>query len=174
MSVFKFWVIFLLYINLLYSWGQNIQSFRSDFSQIIESQEGRKVSYSGNIEAKAPNLVKWTYLKPLKKEIFIRGEDVVIYEPSLYQATISHLKQKTDFLSILKKATLQKDGRYRSDIGHNSYFLTLKNGKPYSLEFIDELENKIYIEFKKVLINSNINDKDFIFIPKEGIDIIQQ
>ncbi|PAF53328.1 hypothetical protein BKH42_06310 [Helicobacter sp. 13S00482-2] len=153
---------------------KDIKTFRAQFIQNVRGDSSVKASYEGIIEAKAPGFAKWIYFKPLKKEIYIDGRDVVVYEPNLFQATITHLKQETDFISILKKAVISKDGRYCSKVGDTSYMLTFKDKKPYLLEFVDEFGNATEIKFSNVLINATIDDKDFIFVPSDDIDVIYQ
>ncbi|PAF43390.1 LolA-like outer membrane lipoprotein chaperone [Helicobacter sp. 11S03491-1] len=170
----KILIICLLFMGNVYGLGDDIKSFRANFIQNVQGENGDKITYQGSIEAKIPNLAKWIYKNPLEKEIYINGEDVVVYEPKLYQATISHLKEKTDFFSILNNAVADKEGKYHSKIGKTIYWLTFKDKKPYLLEFQDDFDNKVSIKFTKVLINQPIEDSDFVFIPKEGIDIIEQ
>ncbi|MDO7253595.1 LolA-like outer membrane lipoprotein chaperone [Helicobacter cappadocius] len=174
MYFIRIFFVFCVLCVSMYGLSEDIKTFRADFIQNVHSDNAAEVSYSGYIEAKSPNLAKWTYNKPLKKEIYIDGQDVVVYEPNLLQATITHLKENTDFISILKKAVLSKDGKYRSKIGNTSYELTFKDQKPYLLDFVDEFGNAINIKFSNVVINSVIDKKDFVFIPGPDIDIIHQ
>lgn len=168
----------------LYALGEDIKTFQADFTQIIRSEDElrthnqenngyEQISYQGNIKAKIPNLAKWTYIQPMVKEIFIIAKKIVVYEPNLYQATVVHLKEETDFLSILKQAKPQSNEKYVSRVGKTSYLLTIKDGKPISIEFEDEFNNEILITFSNVSINTPVEDKSFVFIPKEGIDIIE-
>ncbi|PAF41644.1 LolA-like outer membrane lipoprotein chaperone [Helicobacter sp. 11S02596-1] len=167
-------LVLLVLSSGLYGAGEGIKSFWADFVQSVATEDGGKIFYQGSIEAKVPDFAKWTYVKPLKKEIYINAQNVVIYEPNLYQATITHLEEKTDFFSIIKGAVLQKDGRYRSVIGKISYFLTFKDKKPDLLEFQDEFGNEVSIKFKNVRLNIPLKDSDFVFVPGDNIDIIQQ
>lgn len=174
MKVIRVFFAFFVSVGLMYGLGEDIKTFRSDFIQTVKSDDAQQVTYQGKFEAKAPSFAKWVYLKPLKKEIYIDGQDVIIYEPNLAQATMSHLKENADFISILKKATLSSDGKYHSKVGNTSYELTLKDKKPYLLEFIDEFGNQIEMKFSNVSINTPIDEKDFIFVPTSDIDIIHQ
>lgn len=174
MKIIRVFFAFFISVGFAYGLGEDIKTFRSDFIQVVKSDDGQQVVYRGKFEAKAPNLAKWVYIKPLEKEIYIDGKDVVIYEPNLAQATITHLKENTDFISILKKATLSSGGKYHSKVGDTSYELTLKDKKPYLLEFVDEFGNKIEIKFSNISINTPINEKDFVFVPTSDVDIIHQ
>lgn len=174
MKIIRIFFAFFISVASMYGLGEDMKTFRSNFVQIVKSDDGQQVIYQGKFEAKAPSFAKWIYIKPLKKEIYIDGKDVVIYEPNLAQATMSHLKEKADFISILKKATLSGDGKYHSKVGDTYYELTLKDKKPYLLEFMDEFGNQIEMKFNNVSINIPINEKDFIFVPSSDIDIIHQ
>lgn len=174
MKMIRVFFAFFIAFTLVYGLGEDIKTFRADFIQVIKGDDGQQVIYKGKFEAKAPSFAKWIYIKPLKKEIYIDGQDVVIYEPNLAQATMSRLKENADFISILKKATLSGDGKYRSKVGNTSYELTLKDKKPYLLQFVDEFGNQIEMKFTNVSINIPINEKDFIFIPTSDVDIIHQ
>lgn len=169
----KIILILIFLVIMLNGAGENIHTFKAEFTQSVLNSEEKGISYQGTIEAKIPDLAKWIYTKPLKKIIFINGKKVTIYEPNLYQATISHLKHNTDFISILKSAKLGEDGKYHSKIGDITYNLTMKNNKPYLIDFKDDLDNEIQIKFHNVLINKPIDNSDFEFIPNDDIDIIK-
>lgn len=174
MKMIRVFFAFFMAVTLVYGLGEDIKTFKADFIQIIKSDDGQQVVYQGKFEAKVPSFAKWVYLKPLKKEIYIDGQDVIIYEPNLAQATMSHLKENVDFISILKKATLSSDGKYRSKVANTIYELTLRDKKPYLLQFADEFGNQIEMKFNNVSINTPINEKDFIFVPTSDVDIIHQ
>lgn len=173
-KLMRIFFVFFGLIGFVYGLGENIKTFKSDFVQTIKSDNGQKVVYKGKFEAKVPSFAKWTYTKPLEKEIYVDGENVVVYEPNLSQATMSHLKEKADFISILKKATLSSDGKYYSRVGNTLYELTLKDKKPYMLEFVDEFGNQIQMKFNNALVNVPVDEKDFVFVPAPDTDIIHQ
>lgn len=187
MNRVKIWGLILGLVILeknLYALGENIKTFRADFVQKIQSEdetsnqkdpkEYEQISYQGSIEAKTPNLAKWTYIEPIKKEIFIVAKKIIVYEPNLYQATITHLKEEADFLSILRQAKPKSDKKYISEVGKTLYLLTVEGDKPTSIEFKDEFNNEILIILSNVVINAPIDDKNFVFTPREGTDIIEQ
>ncbi|GAA6924861.1 LolA-like outer membrane lipoprotein chaperone [Helicobacter pylori] len=152
---------------------QHLQSFSAHFKQVLKSE--KPLVYYGVLKAKAPNWALWVYEKPLKKEIYMNDKEVVIYEPNLFQATITPLKDKTDFFTILKRLKKQDDGSFKTTINKTTYRLIFKDGKPFSLEFKDEMNNLVTITFSQTEINPTIANEIFVFKPKdENIDIVRQ
>ncbi len=152
---------------------QHLQSFSAHFKQVLKNE--KPLVYYGILKAKAPNWALWVYEKPLKKEIYMNDKEVVVYEPNLFQATITPLKDKTDFFTILKRLKKQDDGSFKTTINKTTYRLVFKDGKPFLLEFKDEMNNLVTITFSQAEINPTIADEIFIFKPKdENIDIVHQ
>ncbi|GHQ17216.1 outer-membrane lipoprotein carrier protein [Helicobacter pylori] len=152
---------------------QHLQSFSAHFKQVLKSE--KPLVYYGVLKAKAPNWALWVYEKPLKKEIYMNDKEVVIYEPNLFQATITPLKDKTDFFTILKHLKKQDDGSFQTTINKTTYRLVFKDGKPFSLEFKDGMNNLVTITFSQAEINPTIANEIFVFKPKdENIDIVRQ
>ncbi|GAA7044862.1 LolA-like outer membrane lipoprotein chaperone [Helicobacter pylori] len=152
---------------------QHLQSFSANFKQVLKNE--KPLVYYGVLKAKAPSWALWVYEKPLKKEIYMNDKEVVIYEPNLFQATITPLKDKTDFFTILKHLKKQDDGSFKTTINKTTYRLVFKDGKPFSLEFKDEMNNLVTITFSQAEINPTIADEIFVFKPKdENIDIVRQ
>ncbi|AHZ28612.1 membrane protein [Helicobacter pylori] len=152
---------------------QHLQSFSAHFKQVLKNE--KPLVYYGVLKAKAPNWALWVYEKPLKKEIYMNDKEVVIYEPNLFQATITPLKDKTDFFTILKRLKKQDDGSFKTTINKTTYRLVFKDGKPFSLEFKDDMNNLVTITFSQAEINPTIINEIFVFKPKdENIDIVRQ
>ncbi|GAA6998341.1 LolA-like outer membrane lipoprotein chaperone [Helicobacter pylori] len=152
---------------------QHLQSFSANFKQVLKNE--KPLVYYGVLKAKAPNWALWVYEKPLKKEIYMNDKEVVIYEPNLFQATITPLKDKTDFFTVLKHLKKQDDGSFKTTINKTTYRLIFKDGKPFSLEFKDEMNNLVTITFSQTEINPTIANEIFVFKPKdENIDIVRQ
>ncbi|MFC3848404.1 LolA-like outer membrane lipoprotein chaperone [Helicobacter baculiformis] len=150
----------------------HFQSFSAHFKQVVLG-EGPSPVYEGEIFAKMPDLVKWVYDKPSIKEIYMRDRRVVVYEPQLLQATLTKLDKSLDFFTILKKAKLQKDGRYKTKIKDTTYYLTLQDKLPYLLEFTDKLKNKVQIIFSAVKTNTPLEDSMFVFVLPKGVDLVR-
>ncbi|WP_120943835.1 MULTISPECIES: LolA-like outer membrane lipoprotein chaperone [Helicobacter] len=168
------WIVFLcLGMGGLLGLDLKFQSFSAHFKQVVLG-EGPSPVYEGELFAKLPDSIKWVYYKPSNKEIYMRDKRVVVYEPQLMQATLTKLDKSLDFFSIVKKAKLQKDGRYKAKIKDTTYYLTLQNGLPYLLEFADKLDNKVQITFSAVQTNVPLEDSVFTFVLPKGVDLVRQ
>ncbi len=163
--------------TFLSAYGENLNSFEAKFIQTTY-QDKEKIIYQGNLVAKRPHMAKWTYTLPLKKEIYLNANAVLIYEPALFQATISRLDQNIDLFSIIKQAKLESSNKditiYSAQIGDTLYYLEVKDTLPYRIIYNDPLDNRVEIVFSAQKINKEISDSIFIFHPPEGIDFIEQ
>lgn len=176
MSVFfkKCILLFLLCINAVVAaeeW-RNIKSLESNFKQEIKGERGAvSAIYSGKLYA-ANNKVKWEYTKPLKKEVYLERNTAYVYEPDIKQVTIGTLSENVDFINILKQVKKIKDNIYQTKIGDVTYTLQIKDSKPYSLSYIDTLENNVYIVFSDINMNAKIDENTFIFQPPDDVEYI--
>lgn len=137
------------------------------------SEDGVPTRYEGHIIGKMPSKVKWHYKAPLQKEIYMNGNEVIMYEPRLEQVSHSRLKDKTDFLSILKSAKKHDDGTYRTKVDGIEYALFVDKQKPERIEFVDSMGMKTTLKLKNVKLNGAINDKKFVFVPPQGVEIVE-
>lgn len=170
----KILCIILLVINMLYGveeW-RKITSLQADFKQQIKGEKGAiPVLYSGTLYA-ANNKVKWLYNKPLAKEVYLEKNVAYVYEPQLNQVTIGSLKENIDFIHILQKVKKISENHYQTKIGDTTYYLTIKDSKPYSLAYEDNLDNDITIIFENVKLNAKIDATTFIFQPPDNVEYI--
>ncbi|CRF40607.1 LolA-like outer membrane lipoprotein chaperone [Helicobacter ailurogastricus] len=166
----------VLCFQFLVSAPLHFNSFSAHFKQVVLGTTPSPINptYEGQILAKAPFFAKWNYTKPSPKEVYMQDKQVIIYEPRLLQATYTKLDKALDFFAILKKAKLQKDGRYKAKINHTIYYLTLKDGLPFKLNFTDKMQSHVEITFSGVRANIALEPALFQFTPPAGIDIIHQ
>lgn len=163
--------------TFLSAYGENLNSFEAKFIQTTY-QGKEKIIYQGSLIAKRPHMAKWIYTLPLKKEIYLNENMVLVYEPALFQATISKLDQNIDFFSIIKQAKLESSTQnisiYGAKIGDTLYHLEIKDDLPYRIIYNDALDNRVEVQFSLQKINIQMPDSTFIFHPPEGIDFIEQ
>ncbi len=175
MKYIRFVVWFSFSFSILFaneSW-RNTTSIEADFLQEIKGERGAiPVLYKGKLYA-FNNKVKWEYIEPLKKEVYLEKNQAYVYEPELKQVTIGSLKENVDFIHILKKveATTKKD-YYQTKIGDTMYFLVIKDSKPYMLMYNDNLDNYVTIKLENVKINTKIDSNIFIFQPPDDVEYI--
>ncbi|GMB94624.1 LolA-like outer membrane lipoprotein chaperone [Helicobacter heilmannii] len=168
--------LFILCFQFLISAPLQFASLSAHFKQVVLGTTSSPLNptYEGQILAKAPFFAKWNYTKPSPKEVYMQDKQVIIYEPRLLQATYTKLNKALDFFAILKKAKWQKDGRYKAKINHTTYYLTLKNGLPYKLNYTDKMQSQVEIIFTQVKTNIPLASSLFQFTPPAGIEIIKQ
>lgn len=152
----------LFYLALLFNamFALDFSSIRADFIQKIKGDDG-VIEYSGHLIATADSKAYWRYGNPIKKEIFVNKNKVVIYEPELKQAIISE-KLNLDFLSILNSVK-ESNGELISEINNQVFRVILKDKIPSKVLYKDELDNDIEITLKNVVLNEKIDYKKFQF-----------
>lgn len=172
---------FLLAMLLAYtSYASNLKDLKSisaNFSQEIQGEKGAMpVIYKGVLKAKATKssqLAKWDYTIPLKKVIYVENKQAMIYEPSLNQVSIGSVDSSISFLSVLKEAKVLDKTHLQSVIQDTTYDLTLKDGKPYLLTYIDTLGNKVRILFSNVVLNAKIDNGELKALIPPDADVIE-
>ncbi len=151
---------------------RNIKSLEADFIQEIKGERGAiPVVYKGKIYA-ADNKVKWVYVMPLAKEVYLEKTQAYIYEPELKQVTIGSLKENVDFIHILNKVEAVGKDKYKTQIGDITYYVIIKDSKPYELHYVDSIDNSITIRFENVKMNTPIDRNIFIFQPPDDVEYI--
>ncbi|TLD87426.1 outer membrane lipoprotein chaperone LolA [Helicobacter sp. MIT 03-1614] len=170
----RYVLVFTSLCMTLFAWGENLQSIEADFEQIAVNEDGVPTRYEGHIIGKMPSKVKWDYKAPLQKEIYMNKNEVIMYEPRLEQVSHSRLKDKADFLSILKSAKKHNDGTYHTKVDGIEYVLFIdKAQKPERIEFVDSMGVKTTLKLKNVKLNGVISDKKFVFVPPQGVEIVE-
>ena len=161
--------IILLLFLLKFSFALTIpNSFSANFIQTINSNE-KILTYKGKIFFKNPKIL-WKYTYPNEKYIWI-NDRVYIYEPDLYQVTISK-KPEFTLTDILKNAKKIKDHTYKTKLKNKTvYFIYDKTLK--KLWYKDELGNLVTIKFTNQK-EKNLNPDIFIPNYPKDVDIIYQ
>lgn len=150
---------------------KNITSISADFTQEIKGDEGG-IKYSGHLVARADSKAHWRYETPMKKEIFVNGKSVMIYEPEFAQVIISD-KMDIDFVRILNSVCKNGD-EWQSVVNNQTFRIILKGDKPHKIFYKDELDNDIVITLENVALNAKISDDIFHFKRPQGVEVIYQ
>lgn len=171
----KYIILFILSLNSLFAFGQNMQSFKANFKQTITDENGNVLTYKGKFYTKRPYSVLWDYTYPemAAKKIFINEKKVFIVQPMLEQVTISNLKFGMDFFKIFSDAK-RIDKEYLMTTYLNRNFTIREiDGIIISISYIDDLDNVILILFSNQEQNTSIKDKFFIPNIPNDYDIIR-
>lgn len=152
----------------------NIKTFEANFTQTITNPSGNKVSYAGILHIQEPNLIRWQYIKPIKKFVYIKKHIITIIEPELEQVIVSKFDKEINILNLLKTAKKISDEIYISTFNNTKYILTLNNTLLKKISYKDALENSVNIYFNTIKQNHTINKSIFKFYIPSHYDIIKK
>jgi len=150
------------------------KDFKAKFVQRVVSPEKTELKYEGRVYFKEPNFLKWEYVTPINKSVYISFDRVIVYEPELEQALIKELSSELSLKNLVERAVKGGDGRYKSVFEKKEYFIEFKDGILSRISFIDELQNSVTIDFLEGDVKTELDKSLFIFEPEEGVDIIEQ
>ncbi len=167
-------ILLILLLNMsLFAAFEHLNTLEGDFKQEIKTLDGEKIIYAGKIYMKKPHFVRWDYTAPTPKELYSDGKQILIFEPLLEQVTLVDIdKEMLHFSQLLRDAKKNKNGQYQATIKDVEYFLsTDKQGLPKTIQYKDEFDNQVIIEFSNCVSNHKIENKIFTFKPPSGIDL---
>ncbi|WP_321471167.1 LolA-like outer membrane lipoprotein chaperone [Halarcobacter sp.] len=171
--MFLFCVLFLISASASIDF-EKIKTFKADFVQTITNESGKEITYKGKIFVKNSGKVLWEYSDPIKKDVYIIGQSVIIDEPELEQAIFTSLEKNIDILQLIKDAKKLRENLYEARLYDNIYYIEIIDNSVKQIYFKDELSNKVLIEFKNNQENIDIDDSIFLFNAPEGYDIIEK
>lgn len=157
----------------LFASPQDINSFHSSFEQRIVDDHGKVIVYRGELWASKPQNALWSYQKPIQKSVYISGKRLVILEPQLEQATVRSLGDEIDFLEIIKKAKKIDSDHYKATVNGQTYTITFKNDLLSAIQYSDNYDNKVTIQFLKPVHNGSISASRFTPNIPTGYDVIK-
>lgn len=155
-----FFLAILISIELFASLD-NITSFEADFTQSVTDEKNKTIDYSGHIIASKPQNAKWSYKKPVKKDVYINSFDVTIVEPEIEQVIIRKVESNFDFFKIISNAKKIEENRYLAHYRDTKFTVVKKGYFIESISYLDEFDNKVKITFKNQKQNQNIDIKVF-------------
>lgn len=167
---------YLFFFSILYSLSfaafENVDSFEADFNQSVTDEKGKTINYQGHVIASKPQNAKWSYLKPVQKDIYITSYKVTIIEPELEQAIKKRIDSRFNLFKLLKNAKKIAENRYETSFQNSQFLITLNQGVIESISYKDEFDNSVKIVFSGQKINDIFSLESFIpKIPTE-FDII--
>jgi len=164
----------LMSINIaLFASLEEITSFEADFTQSITDEKNKTINYNGHIVASKPQNARWSYFKPVKKEVYINNFDVTIVEPEIEQVIIRKIESNFDFFKMISNAKKIEENKYLAHYKDSNFTIIKKGALIESISYLDEFENRVKIIFKNQKQNQKINETVFRpFFPLE-FDIIR-
>ncbi|TLP36186.1 LolA-like outer membrane lipoprotein chaperone [Arcobacter arenosus] len=152
----------------------NIKSFEADFLQIVTNESGKKIEYKGQVFIKNNGKVLWKYFEPVKKNVYLINDLVIVDEPELEQAIYTKLEKNIDIIKLLKDAKQIETNLYESFLYDVKYLIKIQEDNISSLSYKDELANSIEIKFLNIKQNIDIDEKTFQFLAPDYYDIIEK
>lgn len=169
----KLLLLLLLTIMPIFASLDNITSFEADFLQSITDEKDKTLNYSGHVIASKPQNARWSYEKPVKKDVFISNFEVTIVEPEIEQVIIKKLESNFDFFKIISNAKKVKENRYMANYRDSEFTIIKNNNLIESISYLDKFENRVKIVFKNQRQNQNIDETVFRPIFPLEFDIIR-
>lgn len=153
---------------------KNLRSFKADFSQIIDSSNGNKINYTGEVYIKDDGKILWKYKTPIIKNVYILKDYAIVDEPELEQAIITNLESEINIIELLNKSNKIDEKTYVSKIEDVDYLIGLENNKIHTIKYKDKLDNKVIITFNDSIENTNLSEEIFKFSAPDYYDIIRK
>lgn len=147
---------------------EEVTSFEADFSQSITDEKEKVLIYNGHIVALKPQNARWSYIKPIKKDVFINDFEVTIIEPEIEQVIIKRLESNFDFFKIISNAKKIDQNTYIAYYRDTKFTIVKKNALIESISYLDEFENRVKITFENQKQNHEIEKS--VFIPKYSME----
>ncbi|MDF1876886.1 outer-membrane lipoprotein carrier protein LolA [Sulfurimonas sp. SAG-AH-194-L11] len=150
----------------------SMNSFEADFTQVVTNEKGNRLKYTGHIKAMKPQYALWEYRKPSTKFIYVNKNRVMIIEPDLEQVIVKELHNSIDFFKIIKNATKIDKYTYTTNLQSVQYTIHISDSQLKSIEYKDQLDNSVSIDFTNHIINKNMDAKEFTLTIPLNYDVI--
>lgn len=150
----------------------HLKTFSADFTQTISGAKHSKIGYSGTIKAKLPNMIKWDYIKPIKKTVYVNNDQITIIQPLIQQAIVTNINNTLPFFSIVKNAKQIAPNRYQTLFNKTKIYLTTNKNKIVSIMYHDQLQNKVTITFTHQEQNKRLSNQIFHAVIPSSYDVI--
>jgi outer membrane lipoprotein carrier protein len=150
-------------------------SFASKFVQTITNPKGKVLKYTGVLAYSDTYFVKWNYQTPTKREICSSGQFIIIVDHDLEQISKYETSETLNIIEIVSKAKKVKKNIWVTKKDNKLYTIRVDSkNKINSIAYIDKLDNKVQILFKKMTYrNKSLPSKLMLCKEPKNYDIIQ-
>ncbi len=170
----KILIVISLTFTTLFALAENIKTFQANFTQTLTDDSERTITYSGKVQIERPNLAKWEYVSPVKKDIYINSRQVTIIEPELEQVIVRKLDKDLDIFKILQSAKKVGTDRYLALYLKREFKIKMVDDKLVSITYQDDFENRINIVFSSQQTNQIIPPERFVPNMPNGFDLLTE
>ena len=144
----KYLLITILLVSQAFASLEQIELFEADFSQSITDDKDKVLVYNGHVIASKPQNAKWSYKKPIKKDVYINKSEVIIVEPDIEQVIVRKVESKFDFFRMISNAKEIKKNMYVAKYKDSKFTIVQSDNLIESISYIEEFENNVKIVFK--------------------------
>lgn len=169
-----------------------IETLKGSFVQKTYINDLKKNTlFKGEFYLKRPGLMRWNYTSGSSDTVYLKGDEIIIYQPSESQAFISDINrfgmERSPLRILLNLDNIEKDYSVKEE--GNRIILHPKGSSVIrSLElvldealfpvkriiFSDQYGNRTEIEVMDLTVNGKIPETTFTFNPPEGTTLIRQ
>ena len=170
-------------------------TYQAEFKQSVYRENSDQADVTtGRFLIQRPNHFRWQTSEPFEQAIIADGDHLWTYDPELEQVTIQNqqsvladsplllltssvesLVEAFDIIEINNKDR-QDQQLFALSPKKNSLFesvhILIEDKKIKEFFLVDTLGGRTGVEFKNIALNQKVDVKEFIFVPPEGIDII--
>jgi outer membrane lipoprotein carrier protein len=172
---------------------QSVVTFKAQFEQVVLGPQGEVIETApGKFILARPGKFRWDYLNPYPQEIVADGTRIWFYDVDLEQVTVQPQKEAlTDTPATLLSGEMLPDEKYQvtdltSDDGYAWVELIPKDAESnfQSVRFAfddqglrqmimrDSFDQYTRLIFSDVSENMELDEKTFVFVPPEGVDVV--
>jgi outer membrane lipoprotein carrier protein len=172
---------------------QSVVTFKAQFEQVVLGPQGEVIETAqGQFILERPGKFRWDYLNPYPQEIVADGTRIWFYDVDLEQVTVQPQKEAlTDTPATLLSGEMLPDEKYQvtdltSDDGYAWVELIPKDAESnfQSVRFAfddqglrqmimrDSFDQYTRLIFSDVSENMELDEKTFVFVPPEGVDVV--
>ena len=153
---------------------KDINTYQATFNQSIINSSGKEIIYKGKIYIQQPSQMVWKYETPIEKFVHINNKNVTIIEPDLEQVILSKLEKEINIIKLLEDSVKIDDITYKSTLYDNVYIIKIIKNQLTQINYTDELDNKININFENIKQNQPISQDIFNFNIPYDFDVIRK
>lgn len=171
-----------------------LETYVADFEQRILDGSGQRLQEArGRMWLSRPGKFRWEVDAPYEQLVVSAGEEVILYDPDLEQATVQALDQRVTHTPalLLSGSADELTGSYdvtRRQQGSSETFtlvpkdadtlfeelqMTFRGEALDLLQMTDSTGQRTAIEFDNVRMNEPLDDSRFTFEIPEGTDVIR-
>ncbi len=169
------------------------KTLQADFESVLLDEDRAELAMSsGEVFIKRPGKFRWEYRHPTPSLVLADGVKLWSYDEELEQAVARNL---SDYRGANPTLLLGGDVKIQDSFIVNAAYrggdiewleltpkdessdfvkvrLGFEENKISLMELFDRLEQTTRILFKKIKLNPELDDKLFVFVPPENVDVI--